>query len=75
MKVARVTVTAMIQGLSADRSPAFRRRYAGRGWWLPQCSSLRRLLAATRDRTVSSNACYDAVSDRSVAQNVGSVAI
>src|SRR6266403_234069 len=65
MKVARVTVTAMIQGLTA------RRPHTGQEW-KPLWSSYRcrPLLDATRDRSVASNFWYNAISDQLVAELV-----
>src|SRR5258708_3592155 len=67
MKVARVTVTAMIQGLIAGRVAATlgtEMEASATLIWVPVCFD------ATRDRSVSSNFWYNAISDRLVAKLV-----
>src|SRR5882672_6656457 len=65
MKVASVTVTAMIHGLIACRSAS---AYGVRRETVTVLISVPALFDATRDRQVSSNIWYDAASDQSVAQ-------
>src|SRR6266849_6919527 len=65
MKVASVTVTAMIQGLIAGRPLAI---YGTGMEAVVELIRCRRLFDATRDRSVASNVWYNAISDQLVAE-------